>query len=155
MNEALHPDLARHLAIAGHELRREQLPLTLLPSIHRSLAGRRTQRRIVQRLSAWFGWSSLAVACSAFALWIAVNTAPEDAAQTLAASGFVTVASEDTWREVERNGAGRVWLLSTEIPQSRLAALGLPYDPARAGERVPAQLLMHGATDVLAVRVIR
>jgi len=41
----------------------------------------------------------------------------------------------------------------TEIPQSRLAALGLPYDPTRANERVAAQLLMQGSGDVLAVRV--
>jgi hypothetical protein len=45
--------------------------------------------------------------------------------------------------------------VSTELPHSRLAVLGLPYDPARAGERVPAQFLMHSSGEVLAVRVNR
>ena len=157
MNEHAHPypELAHRLAMAAHELRAEQPPMTLLPSIHRAIAGDRAKARIVQRLSAWFGWSSLAAVCSVFAIWVAVNLLPEDNTQSLAASGFVTVGSEEAWRDVARNGSGRVWLVSAEIPQSRLAALGLPYDPARAGERVPAQLLLHGSGDVLAVRVIR
>jgi hypothetical protein len=35
-----------------------------------------------------------------------------------------------------------------------LAALGLPFDPARAAEPVRAELLMHASGDVLALRVI-
>jgi hypothetical protein len=54
-----------------------------------------------------------------------------------------------------RTDSGRTWLVTTELPHSRLAALGLPYDPARAGERVSAQLLMHGSGEVLAVRLNR
>ena len=47
------------------------------------------------------------------------------------------------------------WLVSAELPNERLAALGLPYDPARAGETVRAELLVHRSGDVLAVRVVR
>ena len=51
--------------------------------------------------------------------------------------------------------ADAAWLVSAELPSERLAALGLPYDPARAGETVRADLLVHRSGDVLAVRVVR
>jgi hypothetical protein len=43
----------------------------------------------------------------------------------------------------------------TELPASRRALLGLPYDPAAAAAPVRAELLLHPSGDVLAVRVIR
>ena len=69
-------------------------------------------------------------------------------------SAFVTVVGADRWDQLVADGDERAWLVSTELPRERLAALGLPYDPGRAGERVRAELLMHASGDVLAVRVL-
>ena len=44
--------------------------------------------------------------------------------------------------------------MTTELPRERLAAIGLPYDPARAAEPVRAELLMHASGDVIALRLI-
>ena len=75
-------------------------------------------------------------------------------------SDFVPLVSSDRWAGYLRDSggatkSGAAWLVPTEIPSERLALLGLPYDPARAGERVRAELLMHESGDVLAVRIIR
>ncbi|MBI5279006.1 MAG: hypothetical protein HY854_21405 [Burkholderiales bacterium] len=99
---------------------------------------------------AWGGVATAAVALFAAVLVFSV-TAEEGA--PLAASGFVPVASSERWREAVARGSA--WLVAAELPQARLAALGLPYDPARADESVRAQLLLHSSGDVLAVRVIR
>jgi hypothetical protein len=73
------------------------------------------------------------------------------------ASGFVPVASAERFAELWQGGAeaAPAWVVRTEVPRERLAALGLPYDPARAGEMVHAELLMHPSGDVLAVRLTR
>lgn len=72
-------------------------------------------------------------------------------------SGFVPVASPERFAELWQGGAqtAPAWVVRTELPRERLAALGLPYDPARAGEPVHAELLMHPSGDVLAVRLTR
>lgn len=71
--------------------------------------------------------------------------------------GFMPVASperfDDLWAGGAQAAAG--WVVRTELPRERLAALGLPYDPARAGETVRAELLLHPSGDVLAVRLAR
>lgn len=73
-----------------------------------------------------------------------------------AGTGFVPVASAERLAELWRGGADTApaWVLRTELPRERLAALGLPYDPARAAEPVAAELLMHPTGDVLAVRLV-
>ncbi|WP_374563423.1 hypothetical protein [Ideonella sp.] len=73
------------------------------------------------------------------------------------ASGFVPVASPERFAELWQGGAqaAPAWVVRTELPRERLAALGLPYDPARAGEPVHVELLMHPSGDVLAVRLTR
>lgn len=72
-------------------------------------------------------------------------------------SGFLPVAPPERFAELWQGGAlaAPAWVVRTELPRERLAALGLPYDPARAGETVRAELLMHPAGDVLAVRLTR
>jgi hypothetical protein len=72
-------------------------------------------------------------------------------------SGFLPVAPPERFDELWQGGAqaAPAWVVRTELPRERLAALGLPYDPARAGEPVRAELLMHPAGDVLAVRLTR
>jgi hypothetical protein len=49
-------------------------------------------------------------------------------------------------------GAQPVWTVMTEMPRERLAQLGLPFDPGRAGELVRAELLLDRRGEVLAVR---
>lgn len=156
MNDQRFPELALPLARAARELGEQTPPLTLLPAIHRQLAGRPQRRSIAQRMTSWLAWGGLVTGCTALSVMLVLGSVLDDESTSAGAStanGFVAVAGEQAWREVARDGG--VWLVSTEIPQSRLAALGLPYDPARAAEPVPAQLLMHGSGNVLAVRVIR
>ncbi|MBI5255197.1 MAG: hypothetical protein HY855_01755 [Burkholderiales bacterium] len=72
-----------------------------------------------------------------------------------AGEAFVNVASAERWQQLMRgDSAAAAWLVPTELPRERLAALGLPVDPSRVGERVPAELLMHPSGEVLAVRVL-
>jgi hypothetical protein len=65
------------------------------------------------------------------------------------ASPFVPVAARDSWP-----APGAAWLVRAELPRERLAEFGLPFDPTRAAERVPAQLLLRPDGAVLAVRVL-
>jgi hypothetical protein len=64
--------------------------------------------------------------------------------------GFLPVAPADRWPA----DAQPAWLVRTELQGERLAALGLPYDPARAGDSVRAELLMRSSGEVLAVRFV-
>lgn len=63
---------------------------------------------------------------------------------------FVAVAPAERW---PRGSAG-AWLVATELQNERLPTLGLPYDPARAGDTVRAELLLHPSGEVLAVRLL-
>jgi hypothetical protein len=45
-------------------------------------------------------------------------------------------------------------VVTTELAQERLAAMGLPYDPGHAAERLRAELLIAGSGEVLAVRLL-
>ena len=71
-------------------------------------------------------------------------------------SGIAHFLEHLMFKGTERWPAGetQAWLVRTEMPEERLAALGLPYDPARAGESVRADLLMHPSGEVLAVRFV-
>jgi hypothetical protein len=70
------------------------------------------------------------------------------------ASGFVPLIGPERWRQLTADAATPAWLVTTELPRERLAAIGLPFDPARAAEPVRAELLMHASGDVIALRVI-
>jgi len=70
------------------------------------------------------------------------------------ASSFMPLASATRWQQLLNDSATPAWLVTTELPRDRLAALGLPFDPARAAEPVRAELLMHASGEVIAVRVI-
>jgi hypothetical protein len=156
MTHARPPELARRLALASHELRLQMPPATLLPATHRSLVrGRWKSPEPRTRLKSWLGWGGLSTACAALAVAFVVNSMMAADAQDSAQldAGFVALVNNEVWQRAAQSDSGRMWLVTTDMPQARLAALGLPYDPARAGERVPAQLLMHSSGDVLAVRV--
>jgi hypothetical protein len=73
------------------------------------------------------------------------------------ATPFLPVAPGDRWTQLVRGTRddGPAWVVSTELPRESLAAMGLPYDPARAAEPVRAELLVHASGDVLAVRFVR
>ena len=65
-------------------------------------------------------------------------------------SRFVNLVPPERWpRE-----ASAAWLVRTEIPSHRLAVLGLPFDPASAGQPVRAEMLMRASGEVLAVRFV-
>lgn len=151
------PHLSLRLALASRELRAQCPPATLLPAIHRRLARGPWKARHARR-AAWLGWAGLSTATVALAAVLIVNSmlAGDDtgAPAVADADGFVRIVSQDAWQQA-RAQDGATWLVTTDVPQARLAALGLPYDPARAGERVPAQLLMHSSGEVLAVRLAR
>ena len=51
------------------------------------------------------------------------------------------------------NGA-TAWLVSTEMSRQQLVTLGLPFDPARAAEMVPAEVLLRPNGELLAVRLM-
>jgi hypothetical protein len=153
LNDTLNPLLAERLALAAQDLRSQAPPATLLPAIQRALERRKPAAASGRRATHWWGWGGLSTACAVLAVWLVVSPLP-DPAPSQPLSGFVPVAGADSWRQAAQADSGSVWLVSTEIPHSRLAAMGLPYDPARAGERVRAQLLMQSSGDVLAVRIV-
>lgn len=109
----------------------------------------------------WAAWGFSGAAVCGLALIgsvLLLVLSPQDAptaASRQAGAGFVTVASAERWQQLLREDAvASAWLVPTEMPRERLAALGLPFDPARAGDRVSAELLMHPSGEVLAVRVL-
>jgi hypothetical protein len=112
------------------------------------------------RWRAW-GFSGAAVCALALLGSVLLVLLPPPAESPLAgrlpglASGFIAVATAERWEQLLREDAtAPAWLVATELPRERLAALGLPFDPARAGDRVSAELLMHPSGEVLAVRVL-
>lgn len=150
-------DLAHRFALAAHELRQQMPPATLQAAIHRHLDRTHGPKPRRNALAAWLGWAGLSAMTAVLAALLVVNSMLADEAQPGAVAdsdGFVRLVSADDWQRAQSD-AGRTWVLNTELPQARLASLGLPYDPGRAGERVPAQLLMHSSGDVLAVRFTR
>ena len=151
-------DLSHRLARASYELRTHAPHAALLPAIHRQLnRGAWKLPSARDQWLSWFGWAGLSTATVALAAVLVVHSMLGSGreVQTVADSdGFVRLVSADVWQRANAD-EGRTWLVSTELPRSRLAALGLPYDPARAGERVAAELLLHSSGEVLAVRVNR
>jgi hypothetical protein len=107
--------------------------------------------------AAWSGAAACALVVLVSALLMLQG--PPNATDALplqaSASDFLPVAAPERWDRLGREGQDAAWLVTTEMPRDRLAALGLPYDPARAGENVRAELLMHPSGEVLAVRFLR
>jgi hypothetical protein len=95
--------------------------------------------------------TTVAVVVMGLQLWTAPPPAPRAAASSPA---FIALAGDERLRQAAREG-GHAWIVRTELPRERLAAMGLPYDPAHAGDRVRTELLMDRAGAVLAVRVLQ
>ena len=180
--DAVPPELATTLARLRNDLSEQHPPPMLWRRV--AAAGAAPLRAAVPRAAAarpaiaWPAWAGGAVAALAALLlvWsvspgrapgprppataLELGTASESAGpvgRVPRASGFVPVASPERFAELWQGGAqaAPAWVVRTELPRERLAALGLPYDPARAGEPVHAELLMHPSGDVLAVRLLR
>jgi hypothetical protein len=79
-------------------------------------------------------------------------------AELAPAMPFVPLVSAARLRELaaahDAARDGPAWLLTAEVPQQRLAAMGLPFDPERAAESLRAELLVAGTGEVLAVRLL-
>lgn len=135
MNEQPDAALAARLALAAQQLRAESPPAAVLAGIHAQLA-RRRPAPARPRLAQWLGWSGLGTALAGLAAWLVIS-----------------IPGHDPQGQEAQAASAQAWLVATEMSSARLAALGLPYDPSRAGERVPAQLLMQSSGDVLAVRL--
>lgn len=69
------------------------------------------------------------VSVAAMALLLAVFSGSQPAAS--GPGEFVAVAGAERWLRLGSEG-GAAWLVQTELPQERLTAYGLPYDPGRA-----------------------
>jgi len=150
--------LAELLSAAAGELRHLHPPAGLR---ERVLATARSARPMRPRRRGWvwaLAGSGAAVGMAALLVAILLLLAgpvapPSDHAARLA-SGFVPVASAGRWQQLLSDSATPAWLVTTEMPRDRLAALGLPFDPARAAEPVRAELLLHASGEVIAMRVI-
>lgn len=109
------------------------------------------------RRHGWWAWSG-AAACGAVlagsALLMLRVPAPalvDEGVRLAAGDGFLPLVPPERW---PRGEAAPAWLVSTELPGERLVALGLPFDPTRAGDSVRAELLLHPSGEVLAVRFL-
>jgi hypothetical protein len=149
-----HEPLADALRHAAAELQAQPLP-ELLPALQQRLQAVATpapRRRLRWALAPALG-ACLVVLLVGALLMLLPGREPVPVAQAQP-SNFITVIGPERWQQLAQQGDTRAWLVSAELPRERLAALGLPYDPARAGERVRAQLLMQASGDVIAVRVL-
>lgn len=157
------PELEPALQRLRQDLATEPVPAAVLRRASESLARRPPGARAPWWRSAITG---LAVGSAAIA-WVTLvwfrlpaptpGADPGPQVPALLASGFVPVAAPERFSTLWAGDArtASAWLVHAELPREQLAVLGLPYDPARAGEPVRAELLMHPAGDVLAVRLTR
>lgn len=149
--------LAAALEQARAELAREQPPAAIRHALRADFARRHPRRRRPLRwLLSGAGVCLLLLAGSLVVMLVLPEPPVSDWERQALATGFVPVAPAERWpRHARDAGTAPAWVITTELPRERLATLGLPFDPARAGEPVRAQLLLHPSGDVLAVRVLR
>ena len=147
--------LAQVLARAAQELQAQEPPAGLRESLLRRVAppgapvAPAVPAAARPRWRAW-AWSG---GVAALAMLLVASTVlllvPPPAAPG-GGGDFVPLVAREDWPDE----ASAAWLVPSELPQERLAALGLPYDPARAAEPVRAELLVHPSGLVLALRLI-
>ena len=146
--------LASALRRAAQDLSLEQPPPARQAAVLAAM--RRAQPAPPRRWRplAWSGAASCAALLLGSMLLLVLD--PPPATEDRAASEFLPLVSRERWtRYLQESKTQPAWVVSTELPRERLALLGLPYDPAQAGEPVRAELLLqHPSGDVLAVRVL-
>lgn len=117
------------------------------------------QRGAMQTLMQWLmrqRWSAAAVALLAIVVVGSVLEIPFGVTPIAAdlpdsyADGFVPVGNT-----AALTTGSTAWLVRTEMSPQQLVTLGLPFDPARAADRVPAEVLLRPNGELLAVRLIR
>jgi hypothetical protein len=152
--------LAQALARAARVLDAQQPPPQLREAVLRRVArapspqpggAGHTPRLALRPARRWWAWSGgAAVAAMLVGASALLVLAPPAAVPQRGGGEFLPLVPREDWPDE----ASPAWLVSSELPQERLAALGLPYDPARAAERVRAELLVHPSGLVLALRLI-
>lgn len=153
-----HETLEAALQRAAAELERQAPPPAVAAAVQAAFARRAKATPAGAAALPRRAWAGLALCAVVLAASVALMLAPDEPMREgvpgAGASDFVPVAPVERWREAQQ--AGPAWIVATELPRERLAALGLPFDPARAGEPVRAELLLHPTSgDVLAVRLLR
>jgi hypothetical protein len=144
--------LAQLLRRAADELATQSPPPEVLARVRAALPPRLPRQTPPRRVAIWAWSGAAACACVlvASALLMLRLPPPMPLDLSLRASGFVPLVAPEQWPR----DAATAWLVSTELQGERLAALGLPYDPARAGDSVRAELLLRPSGEVLAVRLV-
>jgi hypothetical protein len=155
--------LQNALRLAALDLNQLEPPAALAPAVlvavQQALAAAPEQARGAQPAAAQPvparlptpGWTA-AMACAAVIVLSVVlmvrGPGGEPVRLDTAMAGFVPVVPQEQWPADD----APAWLVSTELRADRLAAMGLPFDPARAGDGVRAELLVRATGQVLAVR---
>jgi len=162
MNEPI--SLAQALQRAAQDLHTAQPPADTLANVRAhwqasgappAVAVRSPPRRAAARWLPRHPWAWPGAAAVALALVgsVVLLLRPPPAAQPGAGadeSRFVNLVPPERWPQE----ASAAWLVRTELTSDRLAAMGLPFDPARAGQPLQADMLMRSTGEVLAVRFV-
>jgi hypothetical protein len=139
--------LAHALRRLGAELQaREPPPWASLQARLAQAAPARTTPWWRPRWPVGLAMASVAVMAVMLAVFTGQQPKPD-------AGEFVAVANAEGWLRLSGEG-GQAWLVQSEMPQSRLASYGLPFDPGRAAQPVRTELLMRASGEVLALRIL-
>lgn len=130
-------------------LRSLNLPRAALAPARPGLAQTASQWLVRQRWSAAVV-ALLAVLVAASVLEVPFGVAPIAADVADGYDGFVPVGNT-----ASLSTGSTAWLVRTEMSRQQLVTLGLPFDPARAADRVPAEVLLRPNGELLAVRLVR
>lgn len=136
---------------------RARLPAAPAANVKPSPAPRRPWLVFTPLRTVWAGAAACVLVLIVSAWLMSLVRPGPDTRELARASGFLPIRPLEQWGRPDGPDGmpDAAWLVSTEMPNERLAALGLPYDPARAGETVRAELLMRASGEVLAVRFVR
>ncbi|TXH46226.1 MAG: hypothetical protein E6Q92_02270 [Burkholderiaceae bacterium] len=87
--------------------------------------------------------------------WGRESAPPAKPARPFADFIAVPGRATDFMKEVRGpDGQAEVRVVQTELARAELAAYGLPFDPSRAAERVPVELLLDAQGEVVALRLV-
>jgi hypothetical protein len=146
--------LAQALRRAAALLDAQQPPATLADAVRQRVAAAAPGQAAAPprpRRRPWAAWSGGAALAASLVLVTLVLWVQPPAPPLQARGGeFLPLVPREDWPDE----AMPAWLVASELPPERLAALGLPYDPARPAEPVRAELLVHPSGLVLALRLI-
>ncbi|RQP24199.1 hypothetical protein [Piscinibacter terrae] len=164
MNASLPPStpqtLRQALARASADLNRQspspRVPDAVMSAMARPAATGHKHPRLRRFVWAGGALAALTLTLGEALLFMAPPAAMPPVQQELS-TAFMPVGNTEHWSQLmtDAREPGHAWVVPTELPSESLAAMGLPYDPASAGQTVRAELLVHASGDVLAVRFVR